>query len=81
MNWTRLPNSLCEYETPRVVTVRYVPLGVLKHIVQILVVVVYITYHLLYSKGFHSFAQVKSSVTTKVLNITINNICNTGTLK
>ena len=67
MNWTRLTNSLFEHETPRVVTVRYVQLGLLKLIVQILVLSLYIAYHLSYSKGFHTFAQVKSSVTTKVV--------------
>ena len=72
MSWIRerimkLWDNVWEYETSRVVTVQYVPLGILKLFVQICVLTLYIVYHWSHGfKGFQTFAQVKSSVTTKV---------------
>ena len=78
MNWARGPSCLCEYETPRVVTVRHIPLGILKLVMQVCVLAFVLVFQLWHAKGYQTFAQVESSVTTKVLKITINNICNTS---
>ena len=61
-------NNVCEYETPRVVTLRNIPLIILKLIAQILVFALYIAFHFSHNQGFQTFAQVKSIVTTKVSN-------------
>ena len=58
---------LFEYETPRFVTVRYLPLGILKIITQICVLVFVVVYEMYYAKGYQTFANVRSSVTTKVI--------------
>ena len=60
--------SLFEYETPRFVTVRYLPLGILKIITQICVLVFVVVYEMYYAKGYQTFANVRSSVTTKVVS-------------
>ena len=59
---------LFEYETPRFVTVRYLPLGILKIITQICVLVFVVVYEMYYAKGYQTFANVRSSVTTKVIS-------------
>ena len=62
-------NNVCEYETSRVVTVRNIPLSLFKLIAQILVFALYIAFHFSHNQGFQTFAQVRSIVTTKVLNM------------
>ena len=59
---------LCEYETPRVVTVRHYPLGVMKLIMQVCILVFVLGFQLWQEKGYQTFAPVESSVTTKVRN-------------
>ena len=68
VKWTRGPSciGLCEYETQRVVTVRHIPLGILKLVMQICGLVFVIFFQLWHAKGYQTFAQVESSVTTKV---------------
>ena len=69
MSWARGPSCLCEYETPRVVTVRHIPLGILKLVMQVCVLAFVLVFQLWHAKGYQTFAQVESSVTTKVKNI------------
>ena len=66
MKWLREASYLFEYETPRVVTVRHYPLGVLKLIMQICVLVFVLGFQLWHEKGYQIFSPVESSVTTKV---------------
>ena len=78
MSWARGPSCLCEYETPRVVTVRHIPLGILKLVMQVCVLAFVLVFQLWHAKGYQTFAQVESSVTTKVqiqFNCKIMKIC------
>lgn len=59
-------SCLSEYETPKVVVVRHIPLSIFRLIVQICVFAFIIVYKLWYMKGYQTFASVESSVTTKV---------------
>ena len=69
MKWIRGISYLSEYETPRVVTVRHYPLGVLKLIMQISILAFVFGFQLWHEKGYQIFAPVESSVTTKVITI------------
>ena len=55
-----------EYETPKVVTIQNVPLGILRLLLQSLVIAFVVLYQLWYARGYQEFAEVESSVTTKV---------------
>jgi len=46
--------------------VQNVPLGLLRLLLQLLVVAFVIVYQLWYSRGYQEFAEVESSVTTKL---------------
>ena len=59
-------SAFFEYETPKVVTVRNVPLGILRLVLQVLVVSFVVFYQLWYARGYQEFAEVEASVTTKV---------------
>ena len=59
-------SAFFEYETPKVVTVQNVPLGILRLFLQILVISFVVFYQLWYAKGYQEFAEVEASVTTKV---------------
>ena len=58
--------SLFEYETPKVVTVQNVPLGILRLLLQTAVIAFVVIYQLWYARGYQEFAEVEASVTTKV---------------
>ena len=60
------PPSFFEYETPKVVTIENVPLGILRLLLQCLVVAFVVVYQLWYARGYQEFAEVESSVTSKV---------------
>ena len=62
----QMAKFLFEYETPRVVTVHHIPLGILRLVLQSCVFAFVLLYQLWYSKGYQSFDIVASSVTTKV---------------
>ena len=55
-----------EYETPKVVTVQNVPLGILRLLLQTTVIAFVVIYQLWYARGYQEFAEVEASVTTKV---------------
>ena len=67
---TPIPNGCCssffEYETPKVVTVQNVPLGILRLLLQTTVIAFVVIYQLWYARGYQEFAEVEASVTTKV---------------
>ena len=69
-NSTPLPTGCCssffEYETPKVVTVQNVPLGILRLLLQTAVIAFVVIYQLWYARGYQEFAEVEASVTTKV---------------
>ena len=66
MSLARVTSFFCEYEIPRVVTVRHIPLKILKLVMQLCVLAFVIVFQLWYGKGYQTFAQVESSVITKV---------------
>ena len=55
-----------EYETPKVVTVKNVPMGILRLIMQSCALCFLVIYQLWYSRGYQTFIDVEASVTTKV---------------
>ena len=59
-------STFFEYETPKVVTVQNVPLGILRLLLQILVVSFVVFYQLWYARGYQEFTEVEASVTNKV---------------
>jgi len=58
--------SIMSYETPKVVTVHNPQIGLLRRVLQVLVVMYVAVYQLWYAKGYQEFASIESSVTTKV---------------
>ena len=60
------PGFFFEYETPKVVTVKNIPLGILRLLLQVVVIVFVVFYQLWYARGYQEFAEVEASVTTKV---------------
>lgn len=66
--WAGGPSCFYEYDTPKLVRVRHVPLGILKLVMQIVVLAFVLVYQLWHANGYQTFAQVESSVTTKVNN-------------
>ena len=55
-----------EYETPKVVTVKNVPMGIFRIIVQGAILLFLFGFQMLYSRGYQSFGDVEASVTTKI---------------
>ena len=71
LNIFQIAKFLFEYETPRVVTIHHIPLGILRLVLQTSVFAFVLLYQLWYSKGYQSFDIVASSVTTKVIEFLI----------
>ena len=67
---TPIPTGCCssffEYETPKVVTVQNVPLGILRLLLQTTVIAFVVIYQLWYARGYQEFAEVETSLTTKI---------------
>ena len=57
---------MIKYETPKVVTVHNPSIGLLRRVLQLAVVLYVGLYQLWYAQGYQEFADVESSVTTKV---------------
>ena len=55
-----------EYETPKVVTVKNVPMGILRLFLQSTAVCFLVLYQLWFARGYQTFLDVDSSVTNKV---------------
>ena len=61
-----LASFFFENETAKVVVIKNVPLGILRIILQCIVVSFVIVYELWYARGYQEFAVVETSLTTKV---------------
>ncbi len=61
-----LVSYLFEYETPKVVNVRSVPMGILRILLHTVVICFVVIYQLWYARGYQEFGEVESSLTTKV---------------
>ena len=63
-------NGLCscffKYETPKVITVKNVPMGILRLVLQAACIGFIVIFQLWYSRGYQTFLDVEASVTTKV---------------
>ena len=57
---------LFEYETPKVIRVQSIPLGILRVLLKILVVVFIIEYELWHCRGYQKFTSVESCCSTKI---------------
>ena len=60
-----------EYETPKLVTIQSVPLGILRLILQTLVLVFVFAYQLWYSQGYQVFTEGETCVITKVKGLSM----------
>ena len=63
--------SLFEYETPKVVTVHKLPLGIFRRLLQLAIISFVVLYQLWYMKGYQEFADVEASLTTKVKGLSL----------
>ena len=61
-----LAECFFEYETPKVVTVKNVPMGILRLIVHTVVITFVVLYQLWWARGYQAFGEVEASITTKV---------------
>ena len=66
MNYSKFINFFFEYETPRVVTIRNVRLGIFRLLLQVGVLTFVLAFQLGYRKGYQATDAAESSVTTKV---------------
>ena len=62
-------SSVIEYETPKVVTVHNLTIGLLRRCLQLGVILYVGVYQLWYAQGYQEFAGMESSVTSKVLHL------------
>ena len=60
-----------EYETPKVVKVKNVPLGIMRFVTQMLIVMFIFAYELWYARGYQEFIEIRSSLTTKVKGLSM----------
>ena len=63
--------TLKPFETSKVVQIKNVPLGILKIILQILVILFVVFYQLWIARGYQEFTTVETSLTTKVKGISM----------
>ena len=55
-----------EYETPKVITVKNVPMGILRLVLHTTCISFILLYQLWYARGYQEFTEVDSSLTTKI---------------
>lgn len=55
-----------EYETPKVLSVKNIPLGILRLVLHILCISFVVLYQLWYARGYQEFTEVETSLTTKI---------------
>ena len=55
-----------EYETPKVITVKNVPMGILRLVLQSMVLAFLMLYQLWYAQGYQEFTVGETSLTTKI---------------
>ena len=64
-----LLSFIFEYQTPRVVTMRHYKLGIFRLFLQVCILSFIFVFQIWYKKGYQTFHEVESSVTTKVKSI------------
>ena len=65
-NRTNLCSCFFEYETPKVITVKNVPMGILRLVLHAICIGFILIYQLWYARGYQEFAEVETSLTTKI---------------
>ena len=65
-----LPQCIFEYDTPKVVTVKNIPMGIIRLLTQTICIFFLVFYQLWYFRGYQGFCDVESSLTAKVKGIT-----------
>ena len=63
---TKLCSCFFEYETPKVVTIKSVPMGILRAMLHLIVIAFVFSYQLWYSQGYQVFTQGETCVTLKI---------------
>ena len=61
-----LSSYFFEYDTPKVVNVRNVPMGILRLVLHTGVIGFVVLYQVWYGRGYQEFGEVESSLTTKI---------------
>ena len=54
------------YETPKVLNIKNVPLGILRLMLHALCISFVVLYQLWYARGYQEFTEVETSLTTKI---------------
>ncbi|XP_054715086.1 P2X purinoceptor 4-like [Uloborus diversus] len=65
--------AVFSYETPKIVNIKNLLIGVISRIFQLAIIGYIIGYVLVYKKGYQDFSEVESSVTTKVKGVVFTN--------
>ena len=65
-NRANLCSCFFEYETPKVITVKNVPMGILRLVLHTVCISFIVLYQLWYARGYQEFAEVETSLTTKI---------------
>ncbi|CAL1272479.1 unnamed protein product [Larinioides sclopetarius] len=73
VNCTSIAESLFSYETPKIVQIKSILVGVISRLIQLIIIAYIIGYAIIYQKGYQEFSDVESSVTTKVKGIALTN--------
>ena len=60
------PEWIFEYETPKVITVKNIPMGIFRLLVQTSILIFIFGFQLWYSRGYQTFLDVESSETNKL---------------
>ncbi|GIY37258.1 p2X purinoceptor 4 [Caerostris darwini] len=76
VNCRTVAESLFSYETPKIVQIKSILVGVISRIIQLAIISYIIGYAIVYKKGYQEFSDVESSVTTKVKGIAFTNFSN-----
>ncbi|KAG8181809.1 hypothetical protein JTE90_001465 [Oedothorax gibbosus] len=69
----KIAESIFSYETPKIVQIKSILIGVVSRLIQLTIIGYIIGYVLVYKKGYQEFSEVESSVTTKVKGIVFTN--------
>ena len=65
-NFECVPECFFEYETPKVITVKNIPMGIFRIIVQGAILTFLFGFQLWHSRGYQTFGDVEASITTKI---------------
>ncbi|KFM80377.1 P2X purinoceptor 4, partial [Stegodyphus mimosarum] len=73
MSCHKIVQVLFAYQTPKIVQIKSILVGVISRLIQLIIIGYIIGYVLVYKRGYQEFSDVESSVTTKVKGVTFTN--------